>query len=212
MRRMRWAMYVWPGLCSLWQQGSWTGLGLALAAAGLLDTILVTTFGWSELFPPGVRNALWVALGMVWLGAIVFFSGSASSKSRGPIGSDAFPEAMDYYLQGNWFQAERVLALRLRQDASDLDARLLLATLLRRTGRWDEAERELDLLARCEGAWKWGPEVHRERQLLTEAKAKGDSKSEAPGVLAPEVLGQEALEQETLKSDNSTESSVPAAA
>jgi hypothetical protein len=167
-----------------------------------LDTILVASFGWSELFPPGVRNALWVALGMVWVGAIVFFSGSASSKSRCPSESDVFPEALDYYLQGNWFQAERVLSLRLRQDAGDLDARLMLATLLRHTGRWEEAQRQLDLLERCEGAWKWGPEVYRERQLLVEAKANG----------ATELGARGAVEQRTLKSDSPTESSVPAAA
>jgi hypothetical protein len=179
MRRMRWILNVWPGLRPLWHQGSWAGLGVALVAAGLLDTILVVTFGWSELFSPGVRNALWVALGMVWLGGLVFFPGSATAKSRVSGGSDPFPEAIDYYLQGNWFQAERVLGLRLRQDADDLDARLMLATLLRHTGRWDEAERELDLLERCEGAWKWGPEIQWERRLLTEARAAGEAGLEA---------------------------------
>jgi hypothetical protein len=159
-------------------------LGLALAAAGLLDMILVVTFGWSELFSPGVRNALWVALGMVWLGGLVFFPGAAASPSRG---KDSFPEAIDHYLQGNWFQAERVLSARLRQDAGDLDARLMLATLLRRTGRWEEAQREVDVLERCEGAWKWGPEIHRERQLLTEARNAGQAALGPSGTEQPQI-------------------------
>ena len=192
--------YVWPGLGPVWRQGSWAGLGVALAAAGLLDAILVVTFGWSDWFSPGVRSVLWVALGVVWLGGLVLFPASAASPSRRISGKDSLPEAIDYYLQGNWFQAERVLSARLRQNAGDLEARLMLATLLRRTGRPEEAEREVDLLERSEGAWKWGPEIHRERQLLMEAKASGEA--ERGTAAAPD----------SQRSAESTESTVSAAA
>jgi thioredoxin-like negative regulator of GroEL len=117
----------------------------------------------------------------MWLGSLVFFPGVAASRAAG--GKDPFPEAIDYYLQGNWFQAERVLSLRLRQNAGDLDARLMLATLLRRTGRNEEAEKQVDLLERCDEAWKWGPEIYRERRLLAEAKTTGDTEL---GAQAPE--------------------------
>jgi hypothetical protein len=93
-------------------------------------------------------------------------------------------------LQGNWFQAERVLSARLRKDAGDLDARLLLATLLRRTGPLEEAQREVDLLERCEGAWKWGPEIHRERQLLTEAKTKNEAGLGPSGAAESQTLAE----------------------
>jgi hypothetical protein len=46
----------------------------------------------------------------------------------------------------------------------------MLATLMRRTGRLDEAAGQLDTLSRFEGAEKWGLEIRQERERLTEAK------------------------------------------
>ena len=45
----------------------------------------------------------------------------------------------------------------------------MLVTLLRRRGRLDEAEGQLDTLERFDGAERWLPEIERERQLIIEA-------------------------------------------
>jgi hypothetical protein len=180
-------LYIWPGLPQLWFRGSWSGLTVAIITAGLVDIILLSTFGWSELISPGVRNALWVSLGGVWLGSLLFFSGSDPSRPvdvKGA-GSDPFSEAVDYYLQGNWFEAERLWSLQLQHDPRDLDARLMLATLLRHTGRWDEAHGQLDRLQRCDGAWKWVLEISRERQLLAEAQRPAESEENDPPQAEP---------------------------
>jgi len=58
-------------------------------------------------------------------------------------------------LKGDGYQAEQILEDLLRRNVRDLDARLLLATLLRRAGRVDDATRQLDTLACFEGADKW---------------------------------------------------------
>jgi hypothetical protein len=58
----------------------------------------------------------------------------------------------------------------LRKNLRDLEARLMLATLLRHSGRVDEAKRQLDTLARFEGAGKWELEIQRERDLLSNTK------------------------------------------
>ena len=65
MRRMPWTMYLWPGLPQLWSCGSWGGLALAIAAAILLNLLVLLSFGWSELIGQNLRTTLWAALGVV---------------------------------------------------------------------------------------------------------------------------------------------------
>ena len=43
------------------------------------------------------------------------------------------------YLRGNWLEAESLLQRLIRESARDFDVHLLLATLYRRTRRYDEA-------------------------------------------------------------------------
>jgi len=73
---------------------------------------------------------------------------------------------LDRYLQADWFESERALRRLLEENPRDLDAGLMLATLLRRTGRPGEAERELDRIERFDGSEKWELEIRRERELL----------------------------------------------
>jgi len=173
MRRMRWALYLWPGLPQLWTRGTWSALGVAVSAGAALDVALLGTFVWTELLPQGVRNALWIALGIAWLAAAVFavvWDRRHATGGSPELEKDKFSEATEHYLQGNWFEAERALGNLLRQNARDLEARLMLATLYRHRGRLDEAAGQLDLLRRFAGAEKWEPEISREQQLLAEAR------------------------------------------
>jgi hypothetical protein len=169
MRRMPWILYVWPGLPQLWMTGSWAALALATVAAASLNFALLSSLAWSELVAPGLRIAVWVATGAVWIGSTLF---SVRHSRPGPLtdpAADAYGEALDYYLKGDWFLAERIVVRLLRSDPRDFDARLMLATLLRHTGRFDEAVEQLDVLGRAEGCGKWDMEIGRERELLEEA-------------------------------------------
>jgi len=180
MRRMRWAMYLWPGLAQLWLGGSWSGLATAVCAAATLNLALLTTFVWVELVAQGVRNTLWLVAAAGWtVSALFSIRGTYRQKAREQPDSakDAFSEAMDYYLKGNWFQTERVLNHLLRQDPRDMEARLMLATLLRHTGRADEAAEHLNRLTKLEGAEKWQLEILRERQLLGPARSNSDTRN-----------------------------------
>ena len=85
---------------------------------------------------------------------------------------DSFGQAVDHYLKGDEYQAEQILEGLLRRNVRDLDARLMLATLLRRARRLDEATQQLDTLARFEGAGKWELEIQEERDLLAEARTQ----------------------------------------
>jgi hypothetical protein len=58
----------------------------------------------------------------------------------------------------------------LRRVSGDVQARLLLATLLRRTKRWSEAREQLAELDRLEAAASWEFEIAGEQERLAEAE------------------------------------------
>jgi cytochrome c-type biogenesis protein CcmH/NrfG len=78
---------------------------------------------------------------------------------------------MSEYLQGSWFEAETKLLGLLRSAPRDVEARLLVATLLRRTRRHAEALDQLDRLERLRDAAKWSREISEERQHIAAATA-----------------------------------------
>ena len=94
----------------------------------------------------------------VWCGAAIISAVKLRQQAAtGEVGSceDLFNQAVDLYLKGDYYQVERLLCKLLDKDARDLDARLMLATLLRHTGRFDEASKQLDQLALL----RWGRKV-----------------------------------------------------
>lgn len=172
MGRMPWRVYLWPGLPQIMRDARWSALLVALGSAFLLILALSASLLWSELFDPGVRISVWMAVAVLWVGwaAVSYFQDgrSANPVDRNPV-ADAFAEALNHYFRGDWFETERVLHSLLKRDSRDLEAGLMLATLLRRTGRLQEAEKQLDRLERFEGSRKWDLEISRERGLLDEA-------------------------------------------
>jgi hypothetical protein len=176
MPKCHWTLFLWPGLPRLWLRGSWFSLFLAIAAAAALSAALVLSFGWSELIEPKLRTALWSALGLVWCSAAaIAFARRRTlmpAAETVPARNDHFSQALDSYLHGDWFQAERILAQMVEENERDLESRLLLATMLRHLQRFDEAARHLDVLARFDGAERWEFEIRREHERIAEGKAK----------------------------------------
>jgi hypothetical protein len=82
---------------------------------------------------------------------------------------DGFPDAMQHYLKGDYYQAEGLLQRLIAKNAGDVDSRLMLATLLRHAGRFGEASGQLDALCAVDGAEKWRFEISRERRRLAES-------------------------------------------
>jgi hypothetical protein len=175
MRRMPWCFYLWPGLPQMWLYGTWSGLAVALGAAALLDVLLLVSFGWTELIGSGIRNIMWPTLAVAWIAAAIW--SRKECRRQAVVASpeaeeDSFHQALDHYLKGDHYQTEQILEGLLRRNVRDLDARLMLATVLRRTKRLDEASEHLDMLACFEGAEKWEQEIQAERDLLAEAKTE----------------------------------------
>ena len=162
------------GAAPAFRHGSWPVLAVAVAAAALLNVTLLATFVWTDLVGPQVRIMYWLSLGVAWSVAAVkscwWNRGTPDRKGRA-VGGEPFAKALDFYLQGNWLEAERILDRLIRDDPRDLEARLMLATLLRHTRRIEEATAQLNTLVRLEGARKWEMEISREGELLSEARA-----------------------------------------
>ena len=174
MRKMSWTMYLWPGLPQLSGRGSWSALVVAVGAAALLNVALLATFVWTELLTPDLRILYWLFLSAAWIfsaGLSGWLRRREHSRNQAGVNRDIFSEALDHYLRGNWFEAERALSRLLRRNRRDAEARLMLATLLRHTRRWDEAARQLDVLVRLEDAQKWELEIRREAELLAAARS-----------------------------------------
>lgn len=178
MERMPWATYLWPGLPQIRSEGCWSALALAIGFAALVNLAIVATLVWSELFTAGVRNSVWVATVAIWGGSAMIsylWDHRYRAASETVPAEDTFNAALEHYLKRNWFESEHLLRDLLRESPRDLDVGLMLATLLRRTGRAEEAEIELDRLGRLEGAEKWELEIDRERELLHRAEREGVS-------------------------------------
>lgn len=156
---------------------------MAVGFAVLVNLATASTLLWSDLLSPGTRLVTWAAVAVVWGGSALFARFQNRRDARAEISGsaeDAYPEALAYYLKGNWFEAERVLTQSLRRNPRDVDARLLLATLLRHTKRCDEAARELDRLQRLDCCYKWQLEIYRERQWLSEDSAEREAPAGEP--------------------------------
>jgi hypothetical protein len=175
MRRMPWTIYLWPGLPQICLYGSWSGLALAVGAAALLNTWVLVSFGWTELIGPNLRNTFGVALAVGWIvGAVWSSQQCRRQRAAGSLEpeEDSFGQAIDCYLKGDAYQAEQILEGLLRRNIRDVEARLMLATLLRRARRLDEATQQLDTLAKFEAAGKWELEIQEERDLVAEARTE----------------------------------------
>ncbi|MCE5302518.1 MAG: hypothetical protein LLF97_05340 [Planctomycetaceae bacterium] len=148
-------------------------MAVAVGLFVLLDVLLLVSFGWSELIDPQCRNGLWIGFAAVWLASVAWSGRQCVRRAaleRIDGDQDPFGEAIDHYLRGDYFQTEQTLERLLRRNPRDLDARLMLAGVLRRTGRRMEAMEQLDMLSTMEGAGRWELEMQRERELLAKAR------------------------------------------
>jgi len=155
---------------------------VAVSFALVLNLVLASSLVWTELLPSVVRSAAWLLVGVMWVA-----SAFASYRWLGTIGferADSTAEAwyasgVEEYLKGNWFEAEVAFGRLLHRDARDVEARLMLATLFRHTGRNEEARAHLVDLQRLAEADKWRQEIRRELELL--AAAGGGQPEDFPG-------------------------------
>ncbi len=176
MRSMAW----WPGLTNLWYRGEIYSLAIALLFAALFNIALLATLIWPEWptvvcsawsFPIGFAlwfvRSLWVLLSFVaiWTFGASFFSTSMIRASLPSVECDnLLAVAQSDYLRGQYFEAEATLHRILSTGHEDVEAALLLASILRRTGRFRQALDCLERLERLDRARLWNSEIAAERR------------------------------------------------
>lgn len=177
MRLPPWIAGLWPGLARAWTLRRWEGIALAVGFGAALSAAVVATFVWRR-WPAadamtatvawGLVVGLWV-LGIAWLRedwrALRWDRKSAVSPE-----SDALlREAQHEYLKGHWLEAEALVTKLIRLNPTDVEARLLLAAVQRRSQQWDEARRGLVELRKEPGAALWLIEIDSELRQLQES-------------------------------------------
>lgn len=175
MNGVRWVACLWPGLPQLWLQGRWSALSLAIGFSLVLNTAMTLSFVWPQWVSAPARTTLWTVVAIAWFGSTLtnlWNARAGRSSDRQTSHSDPFTTALNEYLKGHWIEAENLLVQLLRRDPADADARLLLATLQRHTGRLEEARETLRRMERYESAVKWELEIRNERQRLDECENK----------------------------------------
>ncbi len=165
----------WPGLPGLWYRGDTSSLLVAVGFSILLNLALVSSFLWpwslGEIFP----LVAWPIISLIWVtSALITYRNlpdlmSVTAKT-GPSDhqqSDTlFIQAQREYLGGHWSEAEALLKRCLSHSPRDIEARLLLATLLRHCRRLPEAVEELNNINKYDESVNWIFEIRREQKLI----------------------------------------------
>ncbi|MCA9193261.1 MAG: tetratricopeptide repeat protein [Planctomycetales bacterium] len=172
----------WPGLPAAWLGSDFKGLCIAILFGWTVSLNLLLSFVWrdwaSNLFVAG----LWFLI----CGAMVVeavrsnWVVPALLRLRAPDLSQDFSLAQTEYLRGDWISAEAILLHLLKEYPRDIEAQLLLAGVLRRTGRRSAALRRLADMQLQDAAGIWQHEILREIELVQLAAAAAQDSTELP--------------------------------
>lgn len=187
MRFDLWISSLWPGCWHAWQ-GDGRGLVLAISFMIALNGALLTSFGPGLVFGEGrlpqrtIAVASWLLVSGLWSGGLIWLRRDYSAKrgkSENKVRAAAdmhFRPAQEEYLRGHWIEAETLLRRLLREDSQDVEAQLLLASVQRRTKRWNDARTTLKGLQAAPTAGCWLPEIEMELSRIDELENEGDAK------------------------------------
>jgi hypothetical protein len=172
----QWMASLWPGFTRAWVLGKWEGVLLAVLFAAALNTALLTTFGFPGELPSGLGAvAAWVlvlgfwTVGMWW--RAYDLPRRRTDRNDANRDDQLLAEAQQHYLKGHWIEAEAIVVQMLAQDSADVEARLLLASVQRRTRRIVEATQTLTELLSHPAATRWQLEIESELEQLNEVTA-----------------------------------------
>lgn len=159
---------LWPGLPAAWLMGVVRGLVTSLVFCWCVCWLLLATFVWPDWISVSILRLWWIGTILTWLVATIRnclrlprLLATADQHS-----SQAFVEAQQEYLSGNWFEAEAKLLQVLQHHPRDAEALLLLVGVLRRTKRHTPALRRLGQLELLDTAAIWQYEISREKALI----------------------------------------------
>jgi hypothetical protein len=175
MSRSQWIASLWPGFTRAWVFGKWEGVLLAGLFTAALNTALLVTFGAHEITHNiALVGSAWVLVVGFWAVGIWWRAHDLSrlritNQNTANRNDSLLIEAQQNYLKGHWIEAESIVVQVLAQDSADIEARLLLASVQRRTLRTAEAQRTLLELQSHPAASKWQLEIESELAQLSDA-------------------------------------------
>ncbi len=172
-------MGFWPGLPRLWFRGDLRALMVSLAFGLLVHFLLVATFYWPLWVSGWVVLFGWIfavgcsffALIGNWMQWRSILEGTSSDEK-----SDAlYLEAQLHYLRGDYFEAEAALHRIFSSGKQDVEAAILMVSILRRTRRWAQGIYCIDRLLLLEKSAPWRIELEMERKKIREAMGRLES-------------------------------------
>jgi hypothetical protein len=168
-----WCMIFWPGLSAAWRSGSFRGLAVALLFVVGLQTAWIGTFVWPSLLSAWEAQLLWWTLAASVLGSIVYqayYLAKFGDSDLTRCSDRVLTEAQSLYLQGSYFEAEELLSPHVSHMEWDVEAALWMASIYRRTGRFEAAILVLQTLESLERAQWWAAEIAQEQRKIKEIK------------------------------------------
>jgi hypothetical protein len=193
---------LWPGLAELWLRGSVWGLSTALAFAFSLNFALLATFAPDRVGPRiGGEGGIWTAV-LAWVFVLSFWivgvrtglrtatRSKGSSAKIDPEVEAGFVAAQQEYLRGHWIEAETLLRQLLAANPHDCEAKLLLASVERRSGRPNDARCTLEQLADVSSAGRWRQEIEREIARIDANAAVASPQGTESSLLGPTIIPQ----------------------
>ncbi len=171
------ASYFWPGFRKAWDQTDQQSAMMAILYAWTAIFVALNMFYWPQWYPSWLVNIACAALVVTSLvyGVRGVLFGDSLSKPQLSVDqlADAersFQMAQECYLQGAYFEAEQFLLKNLANDDSDIESALLLASVLRRSGRYQEAQDTLCQLQLKDRSARWTAEILVEKEKVLRSK------------------------------------------
>jgi tetratricopeptide (TPR) repeat protein len=148
---------------------------VAIGFSILLNLALVTSFIWPWSLGDTFPLIAWPIIFLVWSTSAMLtyrnlpdlMSAEKKLPQNQTIQCDTlFIQAQREYLGGHWEEAEILLRRCLDISDRDIEARLLMATILRHSRQLDKATIELDQILKYDEANSWLFEIQREQRLI----------------------------------------------
>jgi cytochrome c-type biogenesis protein CcmH/NrfG len=169
---------VWPGTLGAWRHGDLRSLLSAISFGLLLSIGWTATIIWPLWFSPWRVVLLWSIAVIAAVLSVVHNATRGllrAPRPRNGCPDAAFVEAQSLYLQASYFEAEQLIAPYCRPDAYDAEAAILMASILRRTGRYSQALSILDELSLLDCGMPWFEEIEREKKLSKQQKLRSQT-------------------------------------
>jgi hypothetical protein len=170
----------WPGSLPAWRDGDLRGLFIAIAFGAGLSIAWIASTVWPLWLSPIRLGLLWGLLGTIACVSMTFCAihGYLSPYRTFTGCPDArLLQAQAHYLRAEYFEAEKILSPFCRVSQCDVEAALLVASILRRTERYQASIEMLDRIALLDRARSWLEEIEQEKRIVLKQKIRTQSEA-----------------------------------